>query len=66
MFAPWTIPGGPFTTLSTGNHFGCAVTLQQVGYCWGVNNYGQLGNGSTSDSTFTSNVRKLVKISGQP
>ena len=49
-----------FTTLSHGYGHSCALTAQQVGYCWGNNFSGQLGNGSTTDSDVP------VKVAGQP
>ncbi len=61
MWTPWTVPSGlVFTTLSHGDGHSCAVTAQHVGYCWGNNFSGQLGNGSTTDSDVP------VKVAGQP
>ena len=61
MWTPWTVPSGlVFTTLSHGDGHSCAVTAQHLGYCWGNNFSGQLGNGSTTDSDVP------VKVAGQP
>lgn len=38
------------TKVETGNGFSCALAEQKV-YCWGVDNYGQLGNGAAAAST---------------
>jgi hypothetical protein len=37
-----------FRQLSVGGGHNCGVTTTNVAYCWGVNDQGQLGNGSTS------------------
>jgi alpha-tubulin suppressor-like RCC1 family protein len=47
-----------FASVSAGRHYTCGVTTTGVGYCWGENDAGQLGN----DSTTNSNVP--VPISG--
>src|SRR3989475_9944106 len=42
------VAGGlPFTALTAGSNFACAVTPSGTAYCWGG---GQLGNGSTAGS----------------
>ena len=43
--------GASYTSLSTGYSHTCAVASGGQAYCWGDNNNGRLGNGSTTDST---------------
>ena len=37
-------------SIGVGNSFTCGVTSAGAAKCWGVNDHGQLGNGSTKDS----------------
>jgi alpha-tubulin suppressor-like RCC1 family protein len=39
------------TAVALGTNYGCALLLDGTIQCWGSNDYGQLGNGSTTDST---------------
>lgn len=39
-----------FTTVGVGDFHTCGVTTDQAIYCWGQNVFGQLGNGSTTNS----------------
>jgi alpha-tubulin suppressor-like RCC1 family protein len=54
---PVLISGAAFTSISAGADYTCGVTLApgNVGYCWGINNAGQLG-----DSTVTNRVTPVV------
>ncbi len=48
---PVAVAGGfTFFAVSVGNSHACGVSTGGLLYCWGSNDYGQLGNGSTSDS----------------
>jgi alpha-tubulin suppressor-like RCC1 family protein len=62
--APVAVAGGlVFASLSAGFAFTCGVTRSQVGYCWGKNDFGQLGTGP---STWDAVSLAPVRVSGQP
>lgn len=42
-------PGESFTTLTAGWMYACGLTPSGAGYCWGLNNHGQLGDGTTTN-----------------
>jgi alpha-tubulin suppressor-like RCC1 family protein len=54
--------------ISSGASFVCAITYDAHAYCWGSNDYNQLGNGSTIDSLVpagpVSGLRFTVAIGG--
>jgi alpha-tubulin suppressor-like RCC1 family protein len=41
--------GVTFTALTTGGNFNCALSNSNTVYCWGENNYGQLGDSTTTN-----------------
>ena len=44
------LSGKTLTQVALGNNHTCALTAEGRAYCWGSNNWGQLGNGSTTSS----------------
>ena len=49
---PVRVAGGlNFATVSAGGRHTCGVTTTGTAYCWGLNSYGQLGDGTTTDRT---------------
>jgi hypothetical protein len=48
-----------FTSIRSGVAHTCGVTLQREMWCWGLNNFGQLGNGTTENSAVP------VRVSGE-
>ncbi|MCC6242289.1 MAG: Ig-like domain-containing protein [Gemmatimonadaceae bacterium] len=49
---PQLVQGGhSFQSLSVGGHRACALNTGGQAFCWGENQYGQLGDGTTIDKT---------------
>lgn len=46
-----TLMAPPIQQISAGNGHTCAIDTTGLPYCWGRNDTGQLGNGTTTDST---------------
>jgi alpha-tubulin suppressor-like RCC1 family protein len=61
LFFPTPVAGGlTFASVSSSWFHTCGLTTGGVGYCWGSNEFGQLGNGQTLLS------KAPARILGQP
>jgi alpha-tubulin suppressor-like RCC1 family protein len=55
---PVPVSGGlSFTTIAVGQRFACGATADGAVYCWGQNNLGQIGQGSTATAFYTTPQR---------
>lgn len=48
--APTAVPGFAFVTMALGMYHTCGLTSGGQAYCWGFNDSGQLGDGTTTNS----------------
>jgi alpha-tubulin suppressor-like RCC1 family protein len=57
---------GTFQALqvSAGDGFSCAVTAAHMARCWGDNNFGELGDGTTADASTPKLVKGLTGVVG--
>jgi alpha-tubulin suppressor-like RCC1 family protein len=50
--SPVLVAGGlSFVAVGAGYQYSCGLTTSGAAYCWGENDYGELGNGSTTSSS---------------
>ncbi len=65
---PVPVVGGlTFTQLSVGYYHSCGLVTNGAWYCWGSNNYGQLGNGTIGpDTCYDECSATPVAVSGPP
>ncbi|MFY9227989.1 MAG: prepilin-type N-terminal cleavage/methylation domain-containing protein [Candidatus Microsaccharimonas sp.] len=54
-----------WSTLVAGSGHNCAISRGNTAYCWGDNTYGQLGNGTTTDSSVPVAVSTAGVLSGK-
>lgn len=60
---PVAVAGGlRFESISAGITHTCGVTVGGAGYCWGLNELGQLGDGTLSDSDVPAPVAGLLNF----
>ncbi|MCA2012624.1 hypothetical protein LCM17_14100 [Cereibacter sphaeroides] len=71
--SPRRVPdaSSPYAQVSAGSATTCAITEAGAAYCWGINDFGQLGDGTrriryrpTLVSGLSSNVRQIVTSGG--
>ena len=61
---PLAVSGGlVFSEVSASTQHTCGVTPDGVAYCWGLDTYGQLGDGRKGNSAYSN---EPVKVGGQP
>jgi alpha-tubulin suppressor-like RCC1 family protein len=53
------VSGLSFVQVSTGQSYSCGVTVDSLAYCWGLNSFGQLGDGTKNNSL------SPVRVAGQ-
>jgi alpha-tubulin suppressor-like RCC1 family protein len=59
------LSGKTINTIITGNAYTCAIASDNLAYCWGYNNFGQLGNNSTTQSLVPVAVNTSGVLSGK-
>ncbi|HEX2859253.1 MAG TPA: hypothetical protein VHP58_03540 [Alphaproteobacteria bacterium] len=52
-----------FTQLSAGTSHSCGIDINGAAFCWGLNAYGQLGNGDTAQQNYPVRVVSTPSIS---
>jgi len=58
LYTPTPVSGTlTFASIATGTDNTCALATSGTAYCWGWNNQGQLGDGTTSDRSAPTRVR---------
>lgn len=59
------LAGKKLKTITAGDEHTCAISTEGKAYCWGKNNFGQLGNNSTSNSPVAVEVYSSGALSGK-
>ena len=57
--------GVSFQSITAGDKHTCALTTTGQAYCWGINQYGRLGNNSTTNSSIPAAVQMPAGVSFQ-
>lgn len=61
-----SVGGKTITAVKTGGYTTCALASDGTFYCWGRNDYGQVGNGTTTSPVTTpQNISAVGALSGQ-
>lgn len=50
----------PATAIASGSYHACAILDDGTVYCWGINTYGQLGNGAAGTGTGATGVHAML------
>ncbi len=59
------LSGKTIISISTGYRLTCAITSDNLSYCWGDNRYGQIGDNSTTQKTTPTAVYTAGALSGK-
>lgn len=59
------LAGKTINSLSSGSGHSCAIASDNFGYCWGWNNNGQLGDGTTTNSSTPVPVARTGVLAGK-
>ena len=61
---PVEIASGQYdwASISAGDMYTCGVTTSGSGYCWGRNNYGQIGDGTEAETSLPTSVMLLASV----
>ena len=59
------LAGVPLSQIAMGERGACALNMSGDAYCWGEGDYGELGNGTTSNSTLPVAVDTSGVLAGQ-
>ena len=59
------LAGKTIKQVSSGSYHSCAIASDDKVYCWGLNNFGQLGNGTTTNSSVPVAVNTSGVLAGK-
>ena len=63
VVVPTPVSGGlAFTAIGIGRSHACGVTTTRVAYCWGDNQFGQLGTGDRVSQTIPTTVAEVLTL----